>query len=318
MEKDSHSDIALYQTHETKNDCYLIFRTNNGRVFYCHLCPSQFIRSPKITEQYFKCINLCRTGEEDLDEFYLDAAWESLSAAFEPLTHELAPAIDDELKPEGLDTQEHGWSDPFIRADKQYSSDLQQWTRLLQISDVELRYKSPQDVLIKPPSRAAVGHSNDSARTTCFYKRFELSFGQRHARNELMNLEKITKAHLPRPPDARVCRLHGVVQGGIGLAGMPFSWIDKKSVLSQGLAEESTAELRKRWARQIKVTLEWLHECGIIWGDVKAQNVLIDKEDNAWIIEFGGSYTTGWVDEDKAGTLEGDMQGLEKIMEVMS
>lgn len=73
-----------------------------------------------------------------------------------------------------------------------------------------------------------------------------------------------------------------------------------------------------RWARQIKVTLKWLHECGIIWGDVKAQNVLIDKEDNAWIIDFGGSYTTGWVDKEKAGTLEGDMQGLEQIMKILT
>ncbi|KAI1752088.1 hypothetical protein F4782DRAFT_501924 [Xylaria castorea] len=345
MEKESHFDIALYQTHETENDCDLIFRTNNGRVFYCHLCPSQFIRSPKITEQYFKCINLFRSGEEYIDDFFLDDAWEWLSAVFEPLIHKFAPstitlpgngpptlsdyffapyfvctldAIDDELRPKRLDTQEHGWSDPFIRADKEYLSDLQQWTQLYQISDVELRYESPQDVLIKPPSRVVIGHNSDSAGTTCFYKRFEMSFSLRHARNELMNLEKITKARLPPPPDARVCRLHGVVQGGIGLGGMLFTWIDQKSVLSQGLAKESTAELRRRWARQIKVTLEWLHECGIIWGDVKAQNVLIDKEDNAWIIDFGGSYTTGWVDEDKAGTLEGDMQGLEKIMEILS
>ncbi|TKW55962.1 hypothetical protein CTA1_5149 [Colletotrichum tanaceti] len=32
---------------------------------------------------------------------------------------------------------------------------------------------------------------------------------------------------------------------------------------------------------------------GIIWGDVKAENVLIDSDDNAWIIDFRGNYTYG-------------------------
>jgi hypothetical protein len=44
---------------------------------------------------------------------------------------------------------------------------------------------------------------------------------------------------------------------------------------------------------------------------------LIDKNDDAWIVDFGGSYTLGWVDKEKAGTLEGDMQGLTKIMEIL-
>ncbi|KAK1948708.1 hypothetical protein LY78DRAFT_39560, partial [Colletotrichum sublineola] len=56
---------------------------------------------------------------------------------------------------------------------------------------------------------------------------------------------------------------------------------------------------------------------GIIWGDVKAENVLIDREDNAWIIDFGGSYTPGWVDKEKAGTLAGDAQGLAKILDIL-
>lgn len=31
-----------------------------------------------------------------------------------------------------------------------------------------------------------------------------------------------------------------------------------------------------------------LHGIGIVWGDGKAENVLIDINDNAWIIDFGG------------------------------
>jgi hypothetical protein len=51
---------------------------------------------------------------------------------------------------------------------------------------------------------------------------------------------------------------------------------------------------------------------------VKAANVLIDKDNNAWIIDFGGGYTEGWVDRDKAGTVEGDLQGLANIMDFIS
>lgn len=133
-----------------------------------------------------------------------------------------------------------------------------------------------------------------------------------------MTIGQIAKAHLPPPAEARVCHLHGVVLAEKGMAGMLFSWIDKKAVLGRALAEESPVELRLRWASQIRATVEWLHECGIIWGDVKAANVLIDREDNAWVIDFGGSYTVGWVDKEKAGTLEGDMQGFEKIMEMLN
>lgn len=75
--------------------------------------------------------------------------------------------------------------------------------------------------------------------------------------------------------------------------------------------------LRRRWADQITYSLGKLHERGVIWGDAKADNILIDENDEAWIINFGGSYTVGWVDKEKAGTLEGDMQGLAKTFDVL-
>jgi serine/threonine protein kinase len=56
-----------------------------------------------------------------------------------------------------------------------------------------------------------------------------------------------------------------------------------------------------------------LHDNGIIWGDAKADNFMVDANDELWIIDFGGSYTEGWVDPDISETLEGDDMGLEKI-----
>lgn len=64
-------------------------------------------------------------------------------------------------------------------------------------------------------------------------------------------------------------------------------------------------------------TLEWLHKANIIWGDVKAANVLIDVNENAWLIDFGGGYTRGWVEKNHMETIEGDLEGLSKIKDLL-
>ena len=70
--------------------------------------------------------------------------------------------------------------------------------------------------------------------------------------------------------------------------------------------EELSQTTKQRWATQIESTLAELHRAGVVWGDVKADNGFIDKEDNAWVtIGFGGGYTRGWVGGDLAGTIEG-------------
>ena len=70
---------------------------------------------------------------------------------------------------------------------------------------------------------------------------------------------------------------------------------------------------RQRWASQLNTALAKLHKSGIVWVDVKAQNVLIDEDDNAWITDFGRGYTRGWVGEKMAGTVEGDLAGIAKL-----
>lgn len=191
---------------------------------------------------------------------------------------------------------------------------LDQWTRSYLHAEVEISYDRSQDVLIKPPTRVIV-LCPDGSEVTCFFKSFVLSFGPAHARKELLAHEKITKAKLP--PEALVCQLYGIVRDGNDFYGMLFTWIDKRTVLSEALAAKSSALLKERWAGQISRSIEHLHQRGIIWGDAKAQNVLVDRSDDVWIIDFGGSYTPGWVDKEKAETLEGDAQGLAKILDML-
>ncbi|KAK3366564.1 hypothetical protein B0H63DRAFT_558496 [Podospora didyma] len=88
----------------------------------------------------------------------------------------------------------------------------------------------------------------------------------------------------------------------------------KKAGLTLNLdASEVITELKKKWAAQITYTLEKLHEIGILWRDVKTDNVLINDDGDAVVLDFGGGNTVGWVDPEIYGTMEGEVQGLAKI-----
>lgn len=76
--------------------------------------------------------------------------------------------------------------------------------------------------------------------------------------------------------------------------------------------------MKNRWAEQIQHTIAALHQAGIIRGDAKPDNILIDAHGDAWVIDFGGGRTEGWVDADKAGTVDGDLQGLERILKFIA
>ena len=74
---------------------------------------------------------------------------------------------------------------------------------------------------------------------------------------------------------------------------------------------------RDRWAKEAERIKEVLHENGIVWGDAKADNFMVDNNNNLWIIDFGGSYTEGWVDPELNETQEGDDMGTERIVNAL-
>src|SRR3569833_1669844 len=75
-------------------------------------------------------------------------------------------------------------------------------------------------------------------------------------------------------------------------------------------------ETRQKWAEQIRATIEQLHAMGVIWADRKASNVIIDAK-NAWLIDFGGGWTNGWVSEELTDSLEGDAQAMSWVREFL-
>lgn len=74
---------------------------------------------------------------------------------------------------------------------------------------------------------------------------------------------------------------------------------------------------RERWAREAEHMKNVLHENGIVWGDAKGDNFVVDAAGELWIIDFGGSYTEGWVDPDVVETRRGDDMGVEKVVNAL-
>ncbi|KAK2804488.1 hypothetical protein FQN50_006563 [Emmonsiellopsis sp. PD_5] len=125
-----------------------------------------------------------------------------------------------------------------------------------------------------------------------------------------------SKIHMARF-DATVytSRLDGLVQDSNGYTmGLLLSYIDCRGTTLRciGLSPKHS-EFRQKWFDQISRTLQHLHSHNIVWGDAKAANVLIDVNWDAYLIDFGGGYTKGWVEKEMANSIDGDLQGLANI-----
>ncbi|KEZ41597.1 hypothetical protein SAPIO_CDS7774 [Scedosporium apiospermum] len=137
----------------------------------------------------------------------------------------------------------------------------------------------------------------------------------RSAEREIKNYKKMRDVELPK--DLHVPRLHGIVEDRTGLEfGLLLTYIECQAVtLRCAMRREVAMSLRHKWAEQIKSAVDGLHKAGVTWSDVKPDNVWVDVNEDAWVVDFGGGYTKGWVDKQAAGTVEGDRDRREKILE---
>lgn len=108
--------------------------------------------------------------------------------------------------------------------------------------------------------------------------------------------------------------LVGWQDSNIETMGFLLTAIDDPVPLTKLLDSEVDESKRLKWAKETEKIIKTLHDNGIIWGDAKADNFLVDRHNQLWIIDFGGSFTEGWVDEDLKETWEGDDMGLERIV----
>ncbi|PVH99431.1 hypothetical protein DM02DRAFT_629356 [Periconia macrospinosa] len=119
---------------------------------------------------------------------------------------------------------------------------------------------------------------------------------------------------------ARIPSLIGLIMSGdVGIGFLMDYIVTEPPVPTVAWCKRESVAMseRKKWYCQVRDTLNWIHSMSLVWGDIKADNVLIDEEDNAWVIDFGGSYTRGWVDQNLVETKEGDLQGLERLREFL-
>lgn len=93
--------------------------------------------------------------------------------------------------------------------------------------------------------------------------------------------------------------------------------IEEATPLTHMFDDEIPQRKRDKWAKESERMKEVLHENGIVWGDAKADNFMVDKNDDLWIIDFGGSYTAGWVDPELMETVEGDNMGVDRIVNAL-
>ncbi len=130
-------------------------------------------------------------------------------------------------------------------------------------------------------------------------------------------LEKISAAGLD--PPLRIPKLCGLIEsaaddhfGGILITDITPN--PETPNLGQIDVNNVPISRRIKWARQIEDAIQKLHDIGVVWGDAKADNVLIDRNDNTWIIDFGGGWTDNWVQVELANSVKGDLQGLKAIL----
>jgi hypothetical protein len=173
-----------------------------------------------------------------------------------------------------------------------------------QASDVEVCYDDPTTIFEIVPEKVFV-HGK-----AFFWKPSWISDESRQG------VEKYCRIHgsSRSPQELLTSRLYGIVVDKKGfLRGQLYHWIEVGHHLTWDVLETTPIATRTKWASQVRETLATLHAMDVIWGDVKAENVLIDKLGNAIVIDLEGGATRGWIDEDKMGTREGDLQGLERL-----
>lgn len=138
-------------------------------------------------------------------------------------------------------------------------------------------------------------------------------------KREIKLLKQIEKLGLHK--EIKVPQVIGLVGDGTTskdiIIGFLQTDIESPTPLTHMLDSEISQTKRNRWAKESKRIVDVLHDHDIIFGDCKADNFLVDAHDELWIIDFGGSYTEGWIEPRLAETEEGDDLALEKIVNAL-
>ncbi|PWY93935.1 hypothetical protein BO94DRAFT_509921 [Aspergillus sclerotioniger CBS 115572] len=148
-----------------------------------------------------------------------------------------------------------------------------------------------------------------------FYKP---TYCSEQADREILALDRIKSMGLS---DVRVPRVYELVKGqedhtdSTNISGILLEYIEHRGTLADIDMDDTPWHVREKWIEQFQSMIGRLHAAGIVWGDAKPDNVLVDANgEDLWVVDFEGGVTEGWVDADKAESREGDLQGVLRIM----
>ncbi|KJZ71834.1 hypothetical protein HIM_08762 [Hirsutella minnesotensis 3608] len=319
----------------------------NGKSFNIRASPSKFYDSPKITAEFFEIFAFLVSGsdlfEDEVEETSSDTGNETpahraitIDRCFDWAVRRLLPILDnlapqrtdlsnvtlhDYLSSESFECELSSMNDmleprPVILRERmddwESSFGSSPWKTTLPSfhpSQINIIGDDPRYILDEDPTRLYVDGQ------ALFFKSFD-PVGEEIGKGEVAKHEQISRANLRS--HIRTCRAYGVVlDDSCRPLGILLHRIDEDTTLTGALSPVTPEHTKRRWASQLRESLQALHQAGIIWGDAKPDNVIIDRQGDAWIIDFGGGHTTGWVDENKAGTVEGDLQGLGNILKFL-
>ncbi|KAF4463007.1 kinase-like domain [Fusarium albosuccineum] len=140
---------------------------------------------------------------------------------------------------------------------------------------------------------------------------FKAGFKDHGHKRELDILDQIHRNAAKFDPPIRTSKLVVWDESQTCLMGFLLEYIHGKTLRSR--SQDASEALRRKWMDQVEATVRQLHEIGIVWGDVKPDNVMIDSDEEAVVIDFGGGYTPEYIPQELQQTAQGDLIGLEHM-----
>ncbi|CAG8980096.1 hypothetical protein HYALB_00012562 [Hymenoscyphus albidus] len=334
----------LYIENWTTGDDDIELRVRGYGVVFCIRFSPETIKAPVLLQQHFNSLHALDTeaGSEVANQ---------LARPFEPLMASLAPEaqdvagdlLSDYLYPkhfvlEARASAEDTKSTPFFRASitgqdltlpggnirmpQLVNLKLEEWVRNIYSSgQISLAPSNLGDARLSGPKKVLADGN------PFFFKSFGKPPGGIYRELDIYKRIKEAMSLGTIGPDLRICHLHGVVidrdiletSTEQRLLGVLLTFIETNKLSRMGTlfyrvrGGKCTTETLSRWASELDDCITKLHNAGIVWGDASPHNILVNNEGNIWLIDFGGSYTPGWVDKEKCETVEGDLQGIERI-----
>ncbi|KID73428.1 uncharacterized protein G6M90_00g062540 [Metarhizium brunneum] len=142
---------------------------------------------------------------------------------------------------------------------------------------------------------------------------FKAGFREHGHLRELEILSKINFSSYS-DPSLRTSRLVGLVVWDDDvscLMGFLLEYVEGETLTLR--TRNASAARKMKWMRQVEATVKRLHQLGVVWGDAKPDNVIINAEGDAIVVDFGGGYTPGYIDKELQQTFQGDLIGLDQM-----